>query len=336
MTQIEIVGQVITSTNYATDRIFNFNPEYIERAARHFAASGITKLEIPEGVLDPDNKTKGEGIDGAAVEKTVAVIPDGTSVVASYLGGGPVGTDNDAYLRQKKARIDGLIRFFPDMQFAMLHPPGKASDVSPQEVVGVWDELASYAAAAKPGFQLCLHNHYDSGCESAEQVRAFLACIRDANNPALRWGPDTGHCHGMGDAYLDVFSANADLIGEYFHIKARVAAFDKLHGGDAYRPGRDIWGNKAEVGTGLYSGFVNVADPEIETPFAQVFSLIREARKDADVVYGAMEIDIPRQHPLLEVMCATMYLRQAHGLTTAVDLTYQQIVRNVFGGGASS
>ena len=63
MAKIELVGQIITSTNYATDRLFNFNPEYVKKAAQYFAASGVTKIEIPEGVLDPDNKFKNEDID---------------------------------------------------------------------------------------------------------------------------------------------------------------------------------------------------------------------------------------------------------------------------------
>lgn len=330
--RLEVVGQVITSTNYTVERIFNFNPDYVERAAQHFAASGVDKIEVPEAVLDPEGKHKNEGIDEEKVKETVSRLPEGTKMIATYFGGGPVGEDNETYLRQKKLKFDGFLQYFPDINYAMLHPPGKNSPAKPEEVVAVWNEFACYAAEKKPGFELCLHNHYDSGCESAEQVQAYLAEIRKADNPALRWGPDTGHCSGMGDAFVDVFRANADLIGDYFHIKARVPAFDKLHGGDKYRADRDIWGAKAEFGRGLYSGFVNVADPEIETPFKEVFAILREARKDREVVYGAMEIDIPRQHPLLEVMCGVMYLKQVHGVTTGRDLSNDEIVQNVFGG----
>jgi len=333
MPQIEIVGQVITSTNYAVKRIFNFNPDYVERAAQHFAASGVDKIEVPEGVLDPEGTYKQEGIDESKIKETISRIPEGTVLFGTYLGGGPIGTDNETYLRQKKLKLDAFFEYFPAIRYAMMHPPGAQSPATAQEVVGVWGELAEYAASKHPGFELCLHNHFDSACETAAQVSSYLDAIRKAALPALRWGPDTGHCHGMREDYLDIFRANADLIGDYFHIKARVVAFDQLHGGDEYCADRDIWGNEAEKGRGLYGGFVNVADPEIQTPFKEVFEAIHTARKDRPVVYGAMEIDNPRQHPLLEVMCGVMYLRQAHGLTTGREYSNDQIVANVFGGG---
>jgi hypothetical protein len=131
---------------------------------------------------------------------------------------------------------------------------------------------------------------------------------------------------------LQVLNEYAPLIGNHFHIKARVPAFDKLHSGDAYAPDRDIWGNKAEVGSGLYGGFVNCADPEIQTPFAEVFKIIREkARPAAGVVTGAVEIDNPRQHPRLEVMCSVLYLQTVHGLETGLNLDPAQIAGRVFG-----
>jgi len=200
-------------------------------------------------------------------------------------------------------------------------------------VVDAYAQLAEHAASLREGFQLCFHNHYDSSGETAEQVRTYLEAVEQAGLASLRWGPDTGHCHGMGDSYLEVLQEYAHLIGDYFHIKSRVPAFDRLHGAEAYRKERDIWNNEAEHGRGLYSGFVNVADPEIETPFGEIFSLIRASAQPArDVVLGAVEIDIPRQHPRLEALCAILYLVNVHGIETGLNLSNDQIVERVFGG----
>lgn len=332
MNKIRIVGQAITSTNYATSRLFNFNPEPVRQAAENFLACGVAEIEIPQGVLDPNKASPETGIDEPTLQQTLAGLPAETRVVATYLSAGKLGEDNAAYLDAQKRALDLLFEHFPDMRYGVLHPASpKHADKIPA-IVEAYAELAEHAAFLRPGAQLVFHNHFDSSGETAEQARAYLAAIAGANLPSLRWGPDTGHCHGMGDAYLDVFEENAHLIGDYFHIKARVPAFDKTHGGDEYAPDRDIWGNKAEKGRGLYSGFVNVADPEIQTPFADIFRLIREkAKPAAGVVRGAVEIDNPRQHPRLEALCATLYLTHVHGLETDMNLSNDEIVARVFG-----
>lgn len=333
MNKIHIVGQAITSTNYATSRLFNFNPEPVRQAAENFLASGVAEIEIPQGVLDPNKASPETGIDEPTLKQTIAGLPDETRVVATYLGSGKLGEDNAAYLETQKRDLDLLFEHFPEMRFAVLHPASaKHADKIPS-IVEAFAKLAEYAASLRPDAQLVFHNHFDTSGETEEQARAYLAAVAEADLPALRWGPDTGHCHGMGDAYLDVFEEHAHLIGDYFHIKARVPAFDKRHGGDQYAPDRDIWGNKAEVGSGLYGGFVNVADPEIETPFAEIFRLVREkARPRSGVVRGAVEIDNPRQHPRLEALCATLYLTRVHGLETDLNLSADEIVARVFAG----
>ena len=332
MNTIHAAGQAITGTNYATNRLFDFRPEILLAAAEDFLASGVTELEVPQGVLDPEWKHADTGLDEEAVQCTLSLLPPETRVIGSYLGAPSLGEDNRAYLKAQKQAIAHLIACFPEMQYVMLHPAG--AQVPAGAVPGIvetWAELASYAASLRPGFQCCLHNHYDSNCETGEQVARHLEAIRATNLPALRWAPDTGHCHGMRERYLEVFDEYADLIGNWFHIKTRIAAFDKRHGGDQYRPDRDIWGNTAEVGTGLYSGFVNCADPEMETPLAAVFDIIaRKAKPTNGVVTGAIEIDNPRQHPRLEALCSVLYLREVHGLTTGLNLSVEEIVRRVF------
>jgi sugar phosphate isomerase/epimerase len=335
MPRIEAVGQVITSTNYATRRLFNFTPPYVEAAARDFLACGITKIEIPEGVLDPENRHRGRAPDVETLCETVRRIPPEVQVLGSYLGGRGLGTDDDAYLEERKRAIDGLVEFFPDLRYAMLQPP-RAREVSTQKIVDLWRALADHAMEKRAGMQLCAHNHYDSAFETAAQVRDYLETLRRADHPGLKWGIDTGHTHGTGGDYLAVLEEYADLIGSHFHIKARIAAFDCMHGGEAYRPDRDIWRDtEAERGRGLYGGFVSCADPEIETPFAEIFRIIREkARPEGGVVYGAIEIDNPRQHPRLEVMNSVMYLKTVHGVAPGRDLTVDEIARNVFAGAA--
>ena len=69
-----------------------------------------------------------------------------------------------------------------------------------------------------------------------------------------------------------------------------------------------------------------------ELPTEEIFRIVREKAQPADsVVHGAMEIDIPRQHPRLEVLCATLYLKNVHGIETGLDLSNDQIVERVFG-----
>jgi len=331
--RIQLVGQAITSTNYATKRLFNFNPDLVQAAAENFLACGITEVEIPQGVLDPNGRFPETGVDAATLEKTVAALPAETRVVGTYIGGKNLGADNEAYLKANTRDLSRLMETFPDLRYAMLHPAKKtlADAESIQQIVQTFARLADHAASQRPGFELCFHNHFDTNAETAEGVRAYLAEIEKVGSPALRWGPDTGHCHGMGDAYLDVLREYAHLIGGHFHIKARIPAFDRVHGGEHYNPERDIWSNPAEVGGGLYSGFVNVADPEIATPFKAVFEVVRESAKPAGgVVHGALEIDNPRQHPRLEALCAALYLKNVHGIEGAMALSNDEIVQRVF------
>jgi len=332
MNTIKVIGQAISSTNYATDRLFNFNPELVRDAAANYLASGVTELEVPEGVLDPEGEGK-DGIDRARLEKTVSLLPKEAKVIGSYFGG---YNDDDpgAFVSAKKRQIDHYAEYFPHFTYAMAHPAGPSEDPDiAQKVVDAWAKIAEYGAATIPTFQLCFHNHFDSSGESADQVSAYLDAIEKTNLPSLTWGPDTGHCHGMGDRYLELFEKYAHLIGNHFHIKARVEAFDQLHGGELYAANRDIWTNKAEFGSGLYSGFVNCADPEIHTPFKEVFDLVRKkAQPTGGVVTGAMEIDVPRQHPRLEIMLAVIYLKRVHGVEAGEPLSYEQIVERVFAG----
>lgn len=325
MNTIKLAGQVISSTNYATDRLFVFTPELLQAAADNFLRSGMNEIEIPVGFLDPERKFPEQGIDKEAVKRTKELLPGETVVIGSYIS----GTD----LEKSKRDIDLMVESFPSMKYVMLHPPGP-KEGEPEKVkatVDIWAQLAEHAASRRDGFQCCLHNHFDTSCETADQVRGYLDLVREAGVPSLRWGPDTGHCHGMHDEYLAVFEEYAPLIGNHFHIKASVPAFDQMHGGDKYAPARDIWGNKAEHGRGLYGGFVNCADPEIETPFADVFAIIREKAQPTDgVVTGAVEIDIPRQHPRLEAMCSALYMKQVHGVETGLALDCDEIVRRVF------
>ncbi len=335
MNTLRIAGQAISSTNYATQRHFNFNPDKVQDAADNFLASGVTEIEIPEAVADPDNRfADTTRLDREKIEESIARLPADMRVTGTYLGSGGLGGDSAAYLAKAQQRLTDLMKYFPDLQYAMLHPPGRQKEEDPAfagNIVKVWKELAQFAASQRDGFECCLHNHYDGACETSDQVRAFLDALADADTPSLRWGPDTGHCHGMGDDYLDVLDTYAHLIGSRFHIKARVPAFDMLHAGDAYEPERDIWGNKAEHGRGLYGGFVNVADPEITTPFKEIFAILREKATPVNgTVTGAVEIDVPRQHPRLEAMCSVLYLTTVHGLETGQNLDCETLVRRVF------
>ncbi len=333
MNTIRPIGQAITSVNYTTNRIFNFNPEPVRDMAENFLASGIDEVEIPEGLLDPNKAFPETFLDEATLTRTIALLPPETKVVSSYFGPGSLGKDNGRFVADGQRKLDHLMRFFPHFTRTMLHPPHikdlTASDI--RGIVDAWAELARYAAEQRPGFQCALHNHYDGSCETADQVRAYLDALGAANEPALRWGPDTAHCHGMGDDYLKVLDEYAGLIGNHFHIKARIAAFDRMHGGERYAPDRDIWRNDAEFGRGLYGGFVNAADPEIETPFKEVFAIIREkARPTEPAITAAIEIDYPRQHPRLEILCSVLYLRTVHGIEPALNLSNDDILRRVF------
>lgn len=326
MNKIELTGQIITSTNYATNRPFHFTSESVCKAAENFLASGITKIEVPGDVLDPESQF-GDGFDEASMKNTVAGLPAESSVISTYLGAEGLGRDNEGYLRSQKRKLKYLMEAFPEMKYAMLHP----GDVEYGDkesigcIVGTYARLADYAASLREGFQLCFHNHYDSNGETADQMRVYLGAIAAADNPGLRWGIDTAHSHGMGDAMLDILKEYAFLVGDYFHIKARIPAFDRQHGGSDYMADRDVWDG------GLYAGAVNVADPEIATPLKEFFRIIREKARPSDgIVYGAMEIDNPRQHPILEAMCGTLYLKNIHGIESAMGLSNDEIVRRVF------
>ncbi len=332
MHTIRAIGQAITSTNYATDRLFNFNPEPVRQMAENFLASGVNEVEIPEGVLDPENRSGDRFLDEETLKKTISMLPPRTRVISSYFGPGTIGDDNERYLAEYRIKLDHLMAYFPHFTRTMLHPPMKeVENADVRSIVKTWAELARYAAEKRPGFQCCLHNHYDSGCETADQLRRFLAALGEEDEPALRWGPDTGHCHGTNDEYLDILDEYAPLIGNHFHIKARIAAFDSQHGGEDYAPERDIWSSKAEKGRGLYSGFVNCADPEIDTPFKEIFAIIREKARPADSeITAAVEIDNPRQHPRLEAMCSVLYLRTVHGIEPGIELSNDEIIERVF------
>ena len=332
MNKIQLTGQVITCVNYATNKIFNFNPEPVRFAAETFLAAGINEIEIPQGVLDPEGCCPDTGIDRDTVQKTVAGLPSETKVIGTYLGGQDLGS-NPSYLDNAKRAIDYLCEFFPDMSYSMIHPASKefAGVDKVRSIVDIYAGIAEYASSVREGFQICFHNHYDSSGESAEQVRMYLDAIEAVGNPALRWGIDTGHSHGMGAELLEILEAYAHLIGDYIHIKARVPAFDVLHGGEEYREDRDIWSARAEVGRGLYSGFINAADPENQIPFKEIFRIIREKAKPVSgIVRGAMEIDIPRQHPRLEVLCETLYLKSIHGVEAGQMLSNDEIINRVF------
>ncbi|MCY4482729.1 MAG: hypothetical protein OXC12_07640 [Spirochaetaceae bacterium] len=45
---------------------------------------------------------------------------------------------------------------------------------------------------------------------------------------------------------------------------------------------------------------------------------------------AALKIDVPRQHPPPEVLCATLYLRTMHGVRTTQPRPYQEFVGRVF------
>jgi sugar phosphate isomerase/epimerase len=333
MNQIRIVGQVITSTNYATRRTFRFTPEAVRDAADAFLRCGITEIELPQGVLDPDNRFSGEEYDRSALSRTVSLLPRETVVIATYLEDGELGRDDAAFLASATLKIQRLTDAFPSMNRAMLHPP-RLPEASPDRVARVvetWARLAEAAARIKPGFQCLLHNHYDSSCETAAQLRAYLSAIRAADSTSLRWGPDTGHCHGAGGHYLAIMEEYADLIGGHFHVKGRVAGFDRTHAGEGYRPERDVWSCAADPASGLYGGFVCCADPEVQTPLADVFRIVREkARPMPEGVTAGIEIDVPRQHPRLEVLLSVLYLRRVHGLSAAQAPGLEAMLDRVF------
>lgn len=330
MNKIELTGQIITSTNYATNRPFHFTSELVCKAAENFLESGISKIEVPGDVLDPENQF-GAGFDEASMKRIVTGLPAESSVISTYLGAEGLGRDNEEFLDSYKRNLKVLMEAFPEMKYAMLHPgdPEFGDRDSIVGIVDTWAQLADYASSLRDGFQLCFHNHYDSNGETADQIRMYLEAIAAADNPGLHWGIDTAHSHGMGDAMLEILEDYAFLIGDYFHIKARIPAFDRQHGGADYREDRDIWDG------GLYAGAANAADPEIATPLKEMFRIIREkARPTNGIIYGAMEIDNPRQHPILEVMCGTLYLKNVHGIESATGLSNDEIVGRIFPAGA--
>ncbi|MBL4700301.1 MAG: TIM barrel protein [Phycisphaeraceae bacterium] len=332
MNQIQLAGEVITSANYTTQKLFYCGPKTVCKAAQNFLTCGITEIEIPQAVLNPDNHSD-TGCDKQLLTQTINGLPKETKVIATYLSGNKLGVDNDAYVQMHKKTLNDLFEYFPDMKYAMLHP-GSKTLTDPQDINGMVDayaQLAEYATSLRKDFQLCFHNHYDSNGETAPQMRTFLSAIEKVNLPSLRWGLDTGQSHGMGDEYITILDEYAHLIGDYVHLKGRVPAFDKGHGGDEYQADRDIWSNTGVGGGGLYGGFVNMADPENVTPLDKIFKIIREKSCPASgIVHGALEIDNPRQHPRLEILCATLFLKNVHGIESAQALSNDQMIANVF------
>jgi sugar phosphate isomerase/epimerase len=334
MNEIRLTGETVTCSNYATRRLFHCGTEAVRSAAEAFLTCGIPEIEIPQGVLDPDNRFPDKGVDKEALGSTIAALPHETRVIGTYLSARTLGSDNDEYLEQQKRALEHLTQYFPYLTYAMLHPARQAfaQRDAIMHIIDVWVALADHAVSLRDGFQLCWHNHYDTSGETGDQVRLYLDGIAAADHPGLKWGPDTGHCHGMRDEFLDVLDAYAHLIGDFCHVKARVPAFDRLHGGEEYDQERDIWSNPAAIGVGLYGGFVNVADPEAVTPLGDFFQIIRDKANPASgKVRCALEIDIPRQHPLLEVLCAVLYLKNVHGIEGGLALSNGEIIRGAFG-----
>ena len=324
----ELTGQVITSVNYFK-KPFYFTPENVHRAARHFAAAGITKIEVPEGVLDPDNKTGGRGIDATAFEESVKGMPQGTEVIATYIGAQFLGQDNKEYAQQCKRKISILFDAFPKMKYVQLHPFAAKQHGSVQgisDVVHIWNDLATFVSGLRKGAQLCFHNHYDTSAETSSQVMKYLNEIEMYSNPALRWGLDTGHLHGVNNAYMEMLRDYAHLIGNYFHIKAKNPAFDKNGSEGIYDASRDWTNGKT------YRGFVCPADPGVITPFKEIFKIIMESKGrigDPSPVYGALEIDCPRQHPLYEIAEGVAFLTLEHRLKTQRNLSPEQLHENI-------
>jgi len=75
----------------------------------------------------------------------------------------------------------------------------------------------------------------------------------------------------------------------------------------------------------------NAAETFLLCGVAEAFAILRrKARPTAGVVRGALEIDVPRQHPRLEVRCAALYLASAHGVRTTMGLSNDDLIRRVF------
>ena len=204
MHTIQLVGQVITCTNYTTARIFDFNPVLVQKAAETFLLCGVAEIELPQGVLDPDDKYPETGLDGEAMRDTLGRLPPETSVIGTYLDARDLGADAGAYLRRQRRTLELLTERFPDLRYAMLHPGPKdlAATDHIRGMVETYARLAEHARGLRPDFQLCFHNHYDSNGETADQVRTYLQAIAAVDSPALRWGVDTAHAHGMQADYL--------------------------------------------------------------------------------------------------------------------------------------
>ena len=233
MHTIQLVGQVITCPNYTTARIFDFNPVLVQQAAETFLLCGVAEIET--------------GLDSEAMRDTLKRLPAETSVIGTYLDARDLGADTGAYQRRQRRTLELLTERFPDLRYAMLHPGPKdlATTDDIRRLVEAYARLAEHARGLCPDFQLCFHNHYDSNGETADQVRTYLQAIAEVGTPALRWGVDTAHAHGMHADYLTVLSDYAHLVGDFFHIKGRIPAFDQLHEPAAYRADRDIAAGRA-------------------------------------------------------------------------------------------
>lgn len=101
MNTIQLAGQAITGTNYTTLRLFNFSPDLVRETAESFLASGVSELEIPEGVLNPEGRAT-DGCDRETLRATIANLPSETKVVGTYFGGAKSTAD---YVKTKKKRF---------------------------------------------------------------------------------------------------------------------------------------------------------------------------------------------------------------------------------------
>lgn len=318
---IELTGQVITYVNYfrnpATGRQFYFSPGNVASAAHAFLDAGIDKIEIPDGVLNPDLREDCV-VDKDTFDDTLSLLPKETRVIATYIGS--QGIEKKAlFVENTNLKLSFLLDAFPDLKYVQMHPHGRQQEVSIKDVVAAWAEVADYMAEQRPGSQVCFHNHYDTRAESVDEVRMFLQEIEKAKHPALKWGLDTGHLSSVGDKeYLNVLNEYAHLVGDYFHIKARNPQMDAQD--KRYVASNDPTSKKT------YRGFVNPADQGVDTPFDPIFTKLRSAEPDRKI-YGALEIDCPRQHPMSEIRDAVIHLTLVRGLATGKSLPLEELAR---------
>ena len=76
---------------------------------------------------------------------------------------------------------------------------------------------------------------------------------------------------------------------------------------------------------------LQILAPVVVSRRGQFRELLADLRKrDEPWQHVPLEIDNPRQHPRLEVLCSVLYLRAVHGITPAMALSYEEIVNRVF------